>query len=56
MTRTAQHIVLALIMDGYDAAQIRDAMQDGAYLASRPEISQEIAEEIHDWARKAAQA
>ena len=50
LTQSAQQIIDELTAAGYDKTQIRDAMEDGAYLAAEG-IDQETAEEVHAWAK-----
>jgi len=48
MTDKARDIIEDLRAQGYDDKQIMDAMCDGEYLAKRPDITQDLAEEVYD--------
>ena len=48
MTDKARDIIEDLRAQGYDDKQISDAMADGEYLAKRPDITQDLAEEVYD--------
>ena len=47
LSSTAQAVVNELTRDGYDMAQVKDAMCDGEYLATAG-VSREVAEEIYN--------
>lgn len=51
LTKEAKRIYDDLIADGYSNEDIRDAMEDGQYLAAE-EIPQHIAEDIHTITQK----
>ena len=52
LSKDAQLIVDDLTADGYTPDDIRRIMEDGEYLGSEG-ISQDLAEDIHDWALSA---
>lgn len=48
MTEKARDIIEDLRARGYDDKEIMYAICDGEYLAKRPDITQEVAEEVYD--------